>query len=280
MRKRLVVPSYYTKKFQLFDFSKGVNGSATESLLSPSIAKKSFNFCLNNGGLTDGVGVEQFSIKIGENLISPTLPNGVIPLKLFFYKRYDYVNENADDRLLPAARNHPHTHLTLRCRQKPIPQKSFAWNFQQHIEFVLRHDTFAFPPQSRRKHEASPFRNCHLPFPRWEMLAFSSSNADKWNLLPRKFRGEKTPHNWRCETVFRVWKIKSVACCVGADAGSFCRARGNGLQNVSAHWSRATPKCPPVHYRKKSVPPITSSSWKSRRNTDCKVFHPIRNPCA
>ncbi len=100
MRKRLVVPSYYTKKFQLFDFSKGVNGSATESLLSPSIAKKSFNFCLNNGGLTDGVGVEQFSIKIGENLISPTLPNGVIPLKLFFYKRYDYVNENADDRLL------------------------------------------------------------------------------------------------------------------------------------------------------------------------------------
>lgn len=90
---------YNRAKVNLFGFG-GMNGEKSEKTAPASQAELSFNFACQDGALSDGVGLKEFSYPLGDLTVVPSLPVGTVPLKTYYYKRYDYETESSDDRLL------------------------------------------------------------------------------------------------------------------------------------------------------------------------------------
>lgn len=84
------------KKVTLNSFSQGVNGEVDESLLTVSYAKYSYNFNYESGALINSVGVDYLSLDESRY----KLPNGVYPIKIYFYDRYDASLDKKDERLI------------------------------------------------------------------------------------------------------------------------------------------------------------------------------------
>ncbi len=98
--KGLKIPSYKTGRVSLFDFSKGVSGEIDGKIARPTVAEVSFNYSLASGALKDGVGVKNFEFFIGGQKIRPEFLPEILPLKCYFYKRFDEDVQKSDDRLL------------------------------------------------------------------------------------------------------------------------------------------------------------------------------------
>ena len=95
------VPSLTKRKVSLFDFSNSVNGLIDGHIAKNTLAKRCFNFDYSNGALKDGVGVEHFQIDTGNGPIKLIPPSfSIKPKKVYYYKRYDDINEREDDRLI------------------------------------------------------------------------------------------------------------------------------------------------------------------------------------
>lgn len=89
-----------TEKVWLFDFNKSVNGLIDGHLGKDTLAEATFNFDFTDGALKCGMGVKQLEVKSGDTLYAPTLPDGIIPQKVFYFKRYDEAGSFCDDRIL------------------------------------------------------------------------------------------------------------------------------------------------------------------------------------
>ena len=87
-------PKLRRRKVRLFDFSKGLDASRSTNLY-PERAATCFNFRYSDGALKDGEGIKKFSV-----LGDPPTFNGIEPEKVYYYKRYDYINECDDDRII------------------------------------------------------------------------------------------------------------------------------------------------------------------------------------
>lgn len=85
-----------TKSVVLTNFSGGIDTFYDESVLPFKYAKMSYNFNMESGALKDGCGLELFKVNGG----TPIMPEGALPLKCYFYKRYDYSLGRTDDRLM------------------------------------------------------------------------------------------------------------------------------------------------------------------------------------
>ena len=85
-----------TKRFQvrITDFFRPPDASIAAAL-RPKTASSSFNFSLKDGALKDGEGAAVFAVNGYDCEIS-----GKQLLRLYYYSRYDYLNEEKDDRLL------------------------------------------------------------------------------------------------------------------------------------------------------------------------------------
>lgn len=88
------------KKINLFDFNNSVNGRIDGHLGKNTSAKNCYNFDYADGALKCGAGVEQLEILIGDNHYVPSVPDGLIPKKLFYYKRFDDQTNLRDDRII------------------------------------------------------------------------------------------------------------------------------------------------------------------------------------
>ncbi len=100
MKNGLKIPNYYTTKVKLFDLSNGIDGSVNEKIINTQIPKSSFNFALDDGSLTDGIGINPFKIKSGDSFIIPSYVSGITIKRVYYYKRYDYNLSRFDDRIL------------------------------------------------------------------------------------------------------------------------------------------------------------------------------------
>ena len=92
-RKQLNFPNELVKKFTLKSFKNKQNLSQDESLFDLSQASVSFNFNMYDGTLKKGIGISEI-----KNAYS--FPEGVFPLKLYYYKRFDAYYYKNDDRLV------------------------------------------------------------------------------------------------------------------------------------------------------------------------------------
>ncbi|MBP5372684.1 MAG: hypothetical protein J6Y44_00670 [Clostridia bacterium] len=90
----MVIPRVKKHRVRLFDFSGGMNSSVDEKL-NPLGAKSCFNFLYSDGALKDGEGLK--ARLSGDKRIEMT---EAAPLKLYYYSRYDNVNDERDDRIL------------------------------------------------------------------------------------------------------------------------------------------------------------------------------------
>lgn len=92
---------YYpnVKKITISSFNGGMSGEEDEGVRSLGYSKLSYNFDASDGALKDGEGLECYSIGLDAVLF----PNGVYPLKIYFYKRYDYENDKRDDSFIAYA---------------------------------------------------------------------------------------------------------------------------------------------------------------------------------
>ncbi len=97
------------KKVTLNSFSLGVNGEVDEDLLTVSYAKYSYNFDYDSGALKNSIGVDYLSLN--ENRY--TLPNGVYPIKIYYYDRYDVSLDKKDERLIVYASDKNFYYLKL-----------------------------------------------------------------------------------------------------------------------------------------------------------------------
>lgn len=88
------------KKIDLFDFKDSVNGLIDGHLGKNTLAKISYNFDYGDGALKSGVGVKQLEIAVGDKRYLPDFPDGKIPKKVFYYKRFDEASLKRDDRIL------------------------------------------------------------------------------------------------------------------------------------------------------------------------------------
>ena len=87
-------PKLMRKKIRLFDFSRCLDASVSPNL-RPDRAAKCFNFRYGDGALKDGEGLEIFKV----NDFASTF-RGVVPKKIFYYKRYDNELGVKDDRII------------------------------------------------------------------------------------------------------------------------------------------------------------------------------------
>ena len=92
--------SIYGKKIDLFDFNNAVNGLIDGHLGKNTLAETTYNFDYSSGALKCGVGVKQLEILFDNNHFVAKMPDGLIPKKIFYYKRYDEINFKNDDRIL------------------------------------------------------------------------------------------------------------------------------------------------------------------------------------
>lgn len=86
-------------EIKISDFSKGVNTSKSESVLPLEVATNAYNFNLNSGSLTQGLGLKQLTtpfVVFGQTYEKTyTAPQGVSNIKnLWVYNIYDYSNLN------------------------------------------------------------------------------------------------------------------------------------------------------------------------------------------
>lgn len=87
-------PKLVRKKIRLFDFSKCLDASVSPNL-RPERAAACFNFRYGDGALKDGEGFEV--LKVGGYA---SRFRGIVPLKIFYYKRYDVERGRQDDRII------------------------------------------------------------------------------------------------------------------------------------------------------------------------------------
>ncbi len=100
MRGNYKVGSVKSKKIRLFDFSKGMSGEVDERLAAPASALVSYNFALFDGALKDGVGVGNLRFSVNDGYVTPKLPSGASPEKIYYYKRFNEADGSVDDRIM------------------------------------------------------------------------------------------------------------------------------------------------------------------------------------
>ncbi len=100
-KNSITVPNVIKKKVTISDFSGGLGGIKDGQIKNFSNAKYIFNFDIKSGALSAGVGLKEYKIN-GKSII---LEDGVLPIKLYYYKHYDYQNFIDDDRILCYASN-------------------------------------------------------------------------------------------------------------------------------------------------------------------------------
>ncbi len=88
------------KKVDLFNFNNSVNGRIDGHLGKNTLAETSYNFDYTDGALKCGLGVKPFEVLFDGNHYVPDMPDGLIPQKIFFYKRFDETLLKKDDRIL------------------------------------------------------------------------------------------------------------------------------------------------------------------------------------
>ena len=93
MRSKINFPNEKISKFSLNTFKNKQNYIIDESLLDLSKPKFSFNYDMVDGTLKKGLGVKKF-------LNNNSFPQGVVPLKLYYYKHYNRVEFIGDDRIV------------------------------------------------------------------------------------------------------------------------------------------------------------------------------------
>lgn len=100
MFENFVARNLKKRKVDLFDFNNSVNGRIDGHLSKNTRAKLCYNFDYSDGALKCGIGVKPLEITVGNNNFLPDVPSGLIPKKLFYYKRYDEETSERDDRLI------------------------------------------------------------------------------------------------------------------------------------------------------------------------------------
>ncbi len=100
-KNSISVPNVIKKRVTVSDFSDGLGSGKDGGLKNLSNAKYIFNFDVSSGALSAGVGLKEYKIN-GKPF---ALEDGVFPIKLYYYKRYDYANFKDDDRVLCYASN-------------------------------------------------------------------------------------------------------------------------------------------------------------------------------
>lgn len=93
-QEKVYYPS--TKRVTITSFSGGVNGEEDEGVRSIGYSEASYNFDVSDGALKDGEGVIPFYL----GLEAVCMPNGIYPLKIYFYKCFDYEKGQPADKFL------------------------------------------------------------------------------------------------------------------------------------------------------------------------------------
>ena len=84
------------KKLTVNTFASGLSGELDEGVRSIGVAEVSYNFDMSNGALKEGEGVSV--LRYAGNQIA--VEGNAFPKKIYFYKRYDAVNDRRDDKFL------------------------------------------------------------------------------------------------------------------------------------------------------------------------------------
>lgn len=90
--KQLKTPAAIKRKITVNDFSRGTGDGSDEELKKFSEAEYVFNFDVSGGTLASGDGFKKFTR-------GGSFPDGVIPKKLFYYRRKNSPDGKNDDRL-------------------------------------------------------------------------------------------------------------------------------------------------------------------------------------
>ena len=94
--KKLNLPSVSKKKVYLNSFLTKGNFASDESISDFSDVSLSFNFDVGDGTLKSGIGVDEYK-PYGNSL---SLGEGVYPVKIYYYKRFDNNLKENQDRLI------------------------------------------------------------------------------------------------------------------------------------------------------------------------------------
>lgn len=84
------------KTVTINSFSGGMNGEDDECVRQLGYSELSYNFNVADGALKDGEGISTFNLGIE----SVFIPGTAKPLKIYYYKRYDYDADKRDDKFL------------------------------------------------------------------------------------------------------------------------------------------------------------------------------------
>ncbi len=99
--KKLKLPSVIKTKVSLNSFLTKGNVSTDEAVSDFSLVALLTNFDCSDGTLKSGIGIKEYSVS--NTLVS--LGDGIYPLKIYWYKRYDNLANESQDRLVVYASN-------------------------------------------------------------------------------------------------------------------------------------------------------------------------------
>ena len=129
-KKRSKIYYPLQKRVTINTFAGGMNGEVDEGVRSLGYGEVSYNLDMKDGALKHGEGVDVFTI--GFNAIS--ISGSAIPLKIYFYSRYNYDLDMPDDKLLAY------------CNDGKIYSYSLYNNTGELLFFPIENLSFTSPP--------------------------------------------------------------------------------------------------------------------------------------